>query len=128
MVELHSDHPARLGLALRKKLARLSLGGGGYMREYALNLFNDLWCLGDRVYWLIKGNEVIAWAVRTQMFPYEYPCFMVFVASQYRRQGWGTVLYNYALNRKSKQHYEVYGSHSKAAAEFYTQLGETDYN
>lgn len=127
MVELHSDHPARLSVLLRRRLGQLSFRSKGYLQEYITNKYGDLWTLNDRVFWLTSGQTVLGWAVRAQEFPYDSRSFMVYITAKYRRKGWGTVLYNYAMHRPSVD-YEVYGSHSEEAGSFYEKLRGWDYN
>lgn len=127
MVELYSDHPARLSDGLRNKLSKLSFGSQGYMKDYILNVYHDLWKLQDRVIWLERNGVPFAWCVRATDYPYCDPAFMVFVQSKERRKKWGTFLYHYATRHTTKK-YEVYGTHTKTAAKFYTRLGREDYS
>jgi GNAT superfamily N-acetyltransferase len=126
MVELYSDHPARLSDGLRMKLARLSFGNIGYMREYILDKHRDIWKFNDKVYWLERDGVPFAWCVRAQDFPYCDPSFMVYIRKNERRKKWGTFLYREAT-KYSKREYEVYGTHSQAAKNFYTKLGRKNY-
>ena len=124
MVELFSEHPARLTDELRVTLSKLSFGSRGFLREYILDYD---WTLNDRVFWLEKNGKVFAWAVRAQDFPYAHPAFMVYVKAHYRKKGWGTFLYREVVKRNPKR-YEVYGTHAKSAARFYSKLGREDYS
>lgn len=127
MVELYSSHPSNLSLEFRRKLASLSFRDRGLLYDYIINPDGDLWEKRDRIFWLERKGQVIAWAVRSDEYPYETPSFMVYVRQKERRKGWATYLYKTAT-RYCKRKYDVYGSHRLAAANFYEKLGRWDYN
>jgi GNAT superfamily N-acetyltransferase len=128
MVVLYSEHPARVHSVTRKQLAALCFSRErGYMREYITDRYRDIWELNDKVFWLEKGGTPFAWCIRSQTFPYESPCYMVYVKKAYRRKGWGSYLYRTAT-KYSRVRYDVYGSHDDVAAEYYEKLGREDYN